>query len=511
MSGRLLTSFLTVGGWTLASRVLGLVRDLFMAAFLGAGAVAEAFQAAFALPNLFRRFFAEGAFNLAFVPLYSKKLERVEDHEAFASNALSALGGILILLTLVAQLFMPAMIYAMASGFSGDARFDLSVDLARIIFPYVLFISLAAVLSGILNAHRHFAIAAAAPVLLNIILIAVMIAAYYAQWDMGLALSWGVAVAGVAQMGLVYYGVRRLGLKISWQFPRWNADLKRLLIIALPALLTGGVIQINILIGRQVASYFEGAYAWLYYADRLYQLPLGVVGIAIGVVLLPSLSRALAAKDATRGQAHYNRAFEFGMILTLPAAVALAVVPLPLISVLFERGAFSLSDSQATAAAVAIYGLGLPAFVGQKIVQPLFFAREDTKTPFYYALVALVLNAIVAIGLSLSVGYLAAAIGTTVSAWVMFLLLLWKSKSLGQEAAFDPRLLSRLPRITLASLLMGGVIFGGFELTSEYFFTAGIRYGALVGLVGFGAISYALFLILLKASNLSELKSFMRR
>ena len=511
MSGRLLTSFLTVGGWTLASRVLGLVRDLFMAAFLGAGAMAEAFQAAFALPNLFRRFFAEGAFNLAFVPLYSKKLERVEDHEAFASNALSALGGILILLTLVAQLFMPAMIYAMASGFSGDARFDLSVDLARIIFPYVLFISLAAVLSGILNAHRHFAIAAAAPVLLNIILIAVMIAAYYAQWDMGLALSWGVAVAGVAQIGLVYYGVRRLGLEISWQFPRWNADIKRLLIIALPALLTGGVVQINILIGRQVASYFEGAYAWLYYADRLYQLPLGVVGIAIGVVLLPSLSRALAAKDATRGQAQYNRAFEFGMILTLPAAVALAVVPLPLISVLFERGAFSLSDSLATASAVAIYGLGLPAFVGQKIVQPLFFAREDTKTPFYYALVALVLNAIVAIGLSLSVGYLAAAIGTTVSAWVMFLLLLWKSKSLGQEAAFDPRLLSRLPRITLASLLMGGVIFGGFELTSEYFFTAGIRYGALVGLVGFGAISYALFLILLKASNLSELKSFMRR
>ena len=389
----LIRSFLTVGSWTLISRVLGLVRDLFMAAFLGAGAVAEAFQAAFALPNLFRRFFAEGAFNLAFVPLYSKKLENDADHEAFTSNAVSALAGILILLTLVAQLAMPALIYAMASGFSGDERFDLSVAMARIIFPYLLFISLAAVFSGILNARGHFAIAAAAPVVLNIVLIGVMIAAYLANWDFGFALSWGVAVAGVLQMGLVYYGIHRLGVRIHWKLPRLTTDMKRLLVIALPALLTGGVVQINLLVGRQVASYFEGAYAWLYYADRLYQLPLGVVGIAIGVVLLPNLSRALASKDEAQGRDSYNRAIEFAMILTLPAAVALAVVPLPLISVLFERGAFLSSDSQATALALAIYGLGLPAFVGQKIIQPLYFAREDTATPFRIALIAMVINA----------------------------------------------------------------------------------------------------------------------
>ena len=509
--GKLLGAFLTVGGWTMASRILGFVRDLFLAAFLGAGALAEAFQAAFALPNLFRRFFAEGAFNLAFVPIYSKKVQSGEDPEGFSSNALSALAGILILLTLLAQLIMPVLIYMMASGFAGDARFDLSVMLGRIIFPYVLFISLAAVFSGMLNARGHFAVAAAAPVLLNIILIAAMMLSYVSNLDIGQALSWGVLIAGVAQMGLVYWAIHRLGIRIQWRLPVINDDLKRLLKIALPALLTGGVIQINLLIGRQVASHFEGAYAWLYYADRLYQLPLGVVGIAIGIVLLPSLSRALAEADDVAGQNAFNRSMEFALVLTLPCAIALIVIPLPLVSVLFERGAFSFTDSRATAAALAIYGLGLPAFVGQKVVQPLYFAREDTQTPFRYALVAMLVNAVLAIGLSFFVGYLAAAIGTTISAWAMLGLLWWNSRDLGAAAEIDAALARKSWRIFAASLAMGFVLYLFNSFASDYFYTGGLRYIAMALAVGLGGSSYFAFLILFRAMRVTELRSFLKR
>ena len=378
----IITSFLTVGSWTLLSRVAGLLRDLMLAAYLGTGVVAEAFQAAFALPNLFRRFFAEGAFNLAFVPLYSKKIESGEDPEKFASEALSVLAGMLIILTLLAQLFMPYLVYAMASGFYEDPRFDLAVSLGRIVFPYVLFISLAALLSGILNARGNFAAAAAAPVMLNVVLIAAMALAGFMGWDLGQSLSWGVVVAGIAQFALVFVAVKNLGIQFKLRLPKLTPDIKRLFILAVPAVLTGGVIQINLLVGRNVASNTEGAFAWLYYADRLYQLPLGVVGIAIGIVLLPSLARNLQAGETQLGQNSFNRALEFALALTVPATVALAIVPIPLISVLFERGAFTSADSIATASALMIYAIGLPAFVLQKILQPLYFARENTKTPF---------------------------------------------------------------------------------------------------------------------------------
>ena len=226
--------FLTVSGWTLISRVAGLLRDLMLAAYLGTGVIAEAFQAAFSLPNLFRRFFAEGAFNLAFVPLYTKKLAAQKDNEEFASEALSTLTGLLILLTLLSQLFMPYLIYAMASGFAGNDRFDLAVELSRIIFPYIIFISLTALFSGILNSHRHFIAAAAAPVLLNIILIISMILSAKTKWDIGITLSWGVFFAGIAQMSLVYFAVRRLGIKLTLRFPKFTPDIKKLFILAVP-------------------------------------------------------------------------------------------------------------------------------------------------------------------------------------------------------------------------------------------------------------------------------------
>ena len=314
---RLGRAFLAVGVWTMVSRVLGFVRDILIAATLGAGPMAEAFLVAFALPNMFRRFFAEGAFNMAFVPMFSKRYQAGQNAEDFARDAFSALAAMLIVLTGIALFAMPWLVLAMASGFLGDQRFDLAVDYGRIAFPYILFISLAALLSGVLNATGRFVAAAAAPVLLNILFIGAVVVAVRAGWPVGRALIWSVPVAGMAQLALVWVAAARAGFRIVPRRPRWTPELRRLAIIAAPAALAGGVVQINLLVGRQVASFTDGAIAWLSYADRLYQLPLGVVGVAIGIVLLPDLSRKLSADDTDGGRAALNRAAEWALALTL--------------------------------------------------------------------------------------------------------------------------------------------------------------------------------------------------
>ncbi|MCG3266782.1 murein biosynthesis integral membrane protein MurJ [Yoonia sp. I 8.24] len=516
---RLMSGFFTVGIWTLASRLLGFVRDIMIAAFLGTGPVAEAFLVAFSLPNLFRRFFAEGAFNMAFVPMFSKKLEGDDGAHQFAQDAFVGMTVLLTGFTILGIIFMPLLVTAMASGFIGDARFDLAVAYGRFAFPYILFISLAALLSGVLNATGRFMAAAAAPVLLNVIFLIAIIGT--ALWgsstqeaqshEVGNALAMAVPVAGIAQMALVWWAAARAGFPLRLRRPKMTPELKRLAIIAAPAALAGGVVQINLLVGRQVASFFDGAVAWLNYADRLYQLPLGVVGIAIGVVLLPDLSRRLRAGDTEGGQNAFNRACEISLALTIPAAVALMVIPYPLVSVLFERGAFDATDTAATAIAVAIYGLGLPAFVMQKTLNPLFFAREDTKRPFYYALVALVLNAALAIGLAPYIGYIAAAIGTTLTGWATVLLLWNGARDMDGAARFDARFKRRLPRILIASLGMGAILWAMAALLSPCFAIATLRYGALLALVLSGIISYFGIGHLVGAFKLAEFKRSLRR
>ncbi len=508
---RLMRGFATVGVWTLLSRVLGFVRDIFIAAFLGAGPVAEAFVVAFSLPNMFRRFFAEGAFNMAFVPMFSKKVETGEGPLDFARDAFSGLASILILFTLVAQIFMPALVFLMASGFAGDERFDLAVLFGRIAFPYILLISLAALLSGVLNATGRFVAAAAAPVLLNVLFISTLSLAALLGWDFGLTLAWTVPIGGIAQLALVWIAASRAGFRLTPRMPRLTPELKRLAIIAAPAALAGGVVQVNLLVGRQVASQFDGAIAWLYNADRLYQLPLGVVAIAIGVVLLPQLSRNLAAEDSAAGQEAFSRAGEVALALTVPCAVALVVIPTPLISVLFERGAFTSDDSAATAVALAVYGIGLPAFVLQKVLQPLFFAREDTKRPFYFALVAMVVNALVAVGLAPVIGYISAALGATLAGWVMAWLLWIYGRKFGEAARFDAQFRTRWPRIVLASLIMGAALYGGFLILSPALGMAGWRYLALAVLLILGGITYALVGQAIGAFRLSDFRSALRR
>ena len=430
---------------------------------------------------------------------------------AFARDAFSGLAAVLIVFTVIAMLAMPWLVWAMASGFVGDARFDLSVTYGRIAFPYILFISLAALLSGVLNAKRRFTAAAAAPVLLNVIFIAALVVASTFGFEIGLALAWMVPVAGVAQLALVWVAAKRAGFALTLKRPVLTPDLKRLAIIAAPAVLAGGVVQINLLVGRQVASQFDSAVAWLYNADRLYQLPLGVVGIAIGIVLLPELSRRLQAGDESGGQDAFSRAGEISLALTIPAAVALVVIPLPLIEVLFQRGKFGPDDSAATAAALQIYGLGLPAFVLQKVYQPLFFARADTKRPFYYALAAMVINAGLAIGLAPYIGYLAAAVGATLASWGMVVLLWFGSREMGFSARLDQRFRTRIWRILIASLLMGGILIAAQLVLNPMFAAGAWRYLALTLLVLAGISSYFATGHLIGAFKIADFRRSMRR
>ncbi len=508
---RLMAGFMTVGFWTLMSRFLGVAREIMILNYIGPGPVMDAFVAAFRLPNMFRRFFAEGAFNAAFVPMFSKKLEADEDPAGFARDALNGLGFVLLVLTGLAMIFMPALVWATAEGFAGSERFDLTVGFGRIVFPYILFISLAALFSGVLNAGGHFAAAAAAPVMLNIFVILAMSAAAYLGGDVVTALVWTVPLAGVAQLALVWIAAARAGFALRPGLPRLTPEMKKLMIIAIPAALSGGVMQINLLVGQQVASNFDKAVGWLYAADRLYQLPLGVVGIAVGIVLLPDLSRRLRAGDDTGAREAFSRAGEISLALTIPAAVALIVVPLPLVSVLFERGATGSDDSAAIALAVAIYGLGLPAFVLQKLLQPLFYAREDTKRPFNYAVVAMIINAAIAIGLAPVIGWIACALATTIAGWAMVALLAIGTRPYGTVARFDTRFHKRLWRVIIAALAMGAVLWGVQATFVQFFYLPGWRYLALLVLIFIGIASYFAIGQLIGAFRLYEFKAALRR
>lgn len=508
---RLMSGFMTVGFWTLASRVLGFAREILITAYIGPGPLMDAFVAAFRLPNMFRRFFAEGAFNAAFVPMFSKKLEGGEDAQGFAQSAFSLLLAAVLLLTGLGMVFMPALVWATAEGFAGDPRFDLTVGFGRIVFPYILFMSLAALFSGVLNATGRFAAAAAAPVLLNIFTCTAMVAGAMLGGEVIDWLIWTIPVAGVAQLALVWIAAERAGVSLRPGLPRLTPEMRHLVRVALPAALAMGVTQVNLVVGQLVASDIENAVSWLFVADRLYQLPLGVIGIAIGIVLLPDLSRRLRADDDGGAQAALSRAGEFALLLTVPSAVAFMVIPAPLVTVLYERGATGPDDVAAIALAVAIYGAGLPAFVLHKLLQPLYFAREDTRSPFRYALICMVVNASLAVGLKPLIGWLAPAVAASAAGWTMVALLWLGARQMGEAARFDTRFLSRSWRILAASAIMGlavhlAVMAFGWTLYLPFW-----RYFALLALVLFGCMVYYGAAHLTGAASLREIKQSLRR
>lgn len=519
----LLRATATVGGMTLLSRVLGFGRDVLVAGALGSGPVADAFVVAFRFPNLFRRFFAEGAFNSAFVPLFSKRLEGEGEAGArrFAEEAFSVLLVTLLVLTLLAEITMPWLMIVMAPGFLDDPqRFDLAVLFTRITFPYLLCMSLVALLSGILNSLGRFALSAFAPVLLNIILIAALQLAAPLLPSAGHALVLGVTVAGIAQLALLVWGCARSGMSLKLRMPRLTPGVRRLIALGVPGVIAGGITQINLVVGQFIASFQDGAVSILYYADRLYQLPLGLIGVAMGVVLLPDISRRLRAGDEAGALGSQNRALELSMLLTLPAAVACGVIAWPLITVLFEatprvlmgdNSAFTDTDSLRTAGALAAFAIGLPAFVLIKVFQPAFFAREDTVRPMYFAGVNTAVNIALGIFLFWRIGLVGLALATSIAAWVNTGFLFWHLQRSGHFIA-DERLKRVMPRIGVASAGLGLALWLTAQALTDWLNGSyGLQVAALAVLVLGGMALYGLLVQLTGAASFRDLIKDMTR
>jgi putative peptidoglycan lipid II flippase len=466
----LVRKFLTVGGGTLGSRLFGFAREMLMAAALGTGPMADAFYAAFRFPNLFRRLFAEGAFNAAFVPLFAKEIEGggKEAAKKFSEEVFGVLFTVLLVITIVMELAMPLIVRTIiAPGFdAGSDKYEVTVRLAIIMFPYLMCMSLTAMLSGMLNSLHHYFAAAVAPIFFNFAMIAALGYGIWVDADavsVAYYLSWAVLAAGILQMVVLYVGVRHAGMSIGFRRPRMTPNVKRLLVLALPAAVTGGITQINQLIGQMIASTKEGAISALQYADRLYQLPLGVVGIAVGVVLLPELSRSLRAGHLKEASNIQNRSLEFSLFLTLPAAAALWVLSDEIIRVVYEHGAFDPKTTTVVAGILAIYGLGLPGFVMIKALNPGFFAREDTRTPMRFTMVSVAVNCVLALSLFPFFAERGIATAEVVSGWLTTIMLFTALVRRG-HFDMDRPFAWRLVRLVIAA----GVMAGALEFASTH-------------------------------------------
>lgn len=517
----LIKRIVTVGGFTLLSRIFGLVRDFLMARYLGAGMAADAFFIAFKLPNFFRRLFAEGAFSTAFVPLFSRALgkditpESQAAAEAFAGRVFSWLLPVLLVLLIIMELAMVPVMLGLTGGFeeASSAKFDLVVELGRYTFPYLVLISIVSFYAGMLNAVGRFGAAAFAPVILNLFMIVSLIAFHDTEATAARMLAGAVSLSGIAQMVLLYVSVRRAGLKLEFPKPQLSDDVKKLLRVMAPAAIGAGVMQINLLADVVIAARMlpEGSVSWLFYADRLAQLPLGVIGIAAGTVLLPSISRLLSANDTEGAAQEQNRALEFTMLLTLPSAAALAVISQPLIATIFERGAFVIQDTEATAAALFAYAFGLPAYVIQKILTPGYFARKDTRTPVIYASISLVVNLILNLVLIQYFAHVGLAVATAIAAWLNVILLYGGLAKRGHYTVNGSTLVSIAKHLVASGIMIGALIASG-TLYQGYFGEDGLaRIVALLAVVFAGASLYFLVLAVLGGLKLGQIRLMLRR
>lgn len=510
----LIRSVATVGGFTMGSRVLGFVRDILIARVLGTGDIADAFFVSQRFPNLFRSLFAEGAFNASFVPLFARRLETEGKTaaRAFAEQVLSVMVVTLLLFTVAAQAAMPWLMHVIAPGFADNpVKFGHAVLFTQITFPYLLFMSLTALQGGILNSLHRFAHAAAAPILLNVVMIAALVAVVPFTGLPGHVLAWAMAVAGVGQFLWMAIACRRAGMALRLPWPRLTPAVRRLLRLMLPGIVGSGVMQINLVIGTIIASLQAGAVSYLYYADRVYQLPLAVIGSALGVVLLPELTRHLRGGRDAAAMSTLNRSIELAMLLTLPAAAALAAIPLPIVAVLFERGAFDAEASTATALALAAYSAGLPAFVLVKVLTPGFYAREDTATPFRIAVVTMVVNTLLSLALFRVMSFVGIALATSIASWLGVMLLGLTLVRRGHFIA-DARLVSRLVRIGLASVAMGAALWAAaLYLAAALAGPLYVKAAALAALVLGGLAVYGLLAAAFGAVRPGELRDRLRR
>ena len=514
-------------GMTLLSRLAGFARDVVLTAALGAsaGPAADAYYTALNFPNLFRRIFAEGAFAAAFVPAYSRTLKTEGEAAAdkVATDALAVVATVTVILTIIAQLAMPWLMTIINVGFLDDpARFKLAVVLTQITMPYLPCMAIAALLSGVLNARGRFLVSGAYPILLNVIMLAAVIPVKDGPIASATAASWSVLVAGVAQAGLCWWAVRKAGANVRLSMPRMSPAVKAIIITAIPAAIGNSATQINVFISGNLSSFVDGGRTWLATADRLYQLPLGLVGVAIGIALLPRLSGAVATGDRDQQQRSMDEALILSMALTLPAATALMGMPFWLVDGLFTRGEFMTIDAENTARALLQFGWGVPAFVLIRILAPAFYARSDSRSPMRYALISVAVNALLAIALffaGMGVSGIAAAVSA--SAWVNALLLaaaLWKSDH------YRPSIhaLSRLSRIAIASIGMGvfvavcswGRVYveAPIENVLSIIGTSrGVKELSMLLVVGLGGLTYVVLAFATRAVTVPEVKRLLRR
>lgn len=509
----MLKGVLTVGGWTMASRILGFARDMLIASRLGAGPVADAFFVALKLPNLFRRLFGEGAFNAAFVPAFAGTLAvqgpKVAQQLAERMAALMTLW--LSLLVVIGIIIMPQLMQVLAPGFTDEpAKFALAVELTRITFPYLLLICLTALVSGVLNGLGRFAAAAAAPIFFNLLSMAALLVLTPYVATPAHALAWGVLASGAVQLGLVLWACARAGMALKiLRPPALTPEVRQVLRRMGPGIIGAGVTQLNLAIDVIIASFLPaGAVSYLYYADRVGQLPLGVIGAAIGTAMLPLLSRQVRSGERLSAHRTMNRAAEMSLLLCLPAAVGQAMLAWPIIAVLFQRGAFGAAEAGATSAALAAYAIGLPAYVLVKIFAPGFFARGDTATPVKIGIAAVVLNLLLNLILTQWLSHVGVALATALAAWFNALALggmLWRR---GQFMP-DRRLRRRVPRLLAAAAVMGLGLWGLQQVLLPS--TPGLGFVVLLGLVVAGCGIYFAAGHLLRALDLREVRGLLRR
>ncbi|HZF75064.1 MAG TPA: murein biosynthesis integral membrane protein MurJ [Acetobacteraceae bacterium] len=491
----MLRSIMTVGGWTMASRILGFARDMLIAAKLGAGPVADAFFLALRLPNLFRALFGEGAFNAAFVPAFAGTLA-AEGHaraRALANHMAGLMTIVLSLLVVAGMVFMPQVLRVIAPGFDdGDGiRFPLAVELTRITFPYLLLICLAALVSGVLNGLNRFAAAAATPMLFNLISMASLLALTPYVATAGHALAWGVTASGVAQLGMLLYAARAHGMAVNpFSVPRLTAEVRQVLRRMVPGVIGAGVTQVNLAVNVAISSLLPaGAVSYLYYADRLVQLPLGVIGAAIGTALLPALSQQIRLGRRLTAHRSQNRAIELSLAFALPSAVGLGVAAGPIVGALFQRGAFDAAAGAATAAALLAYAAGLPAFMIVKALTPGFFARGDTSTPVKVGVFIIALNLSLNLALMPVLGHVGIALSTSVAAWVntaVLAFILVRRRQLRP----DRRLRRALPRLVFAALVMGAALAAMVAFAYPQAAAVITRIGALLAMIVAAGVLY---------------------
>lgn len=517
-------SLATVSGLTLLSRLFGFVRQLILAGVIGASGnpVADAFMAAFRLPNMFRRLLAEGAFQAAFVPLFQGREAEggIAEARRFAEDILAWMVVILTALSAVVMIFTPFAISLLTSGFRDDPeRFDLAVLYARIMFPYLACMSVVGIYGGMLNALGRFAVAAAAPLLLNVGMIAALLATARADIEVtGLWLSIGVMASGVMQLLALLWGALRSKLLLRLRLPRFTKSARRMLALGTPGFIAASALQVNAIVGTNIASQQNGAVSWLAYADQLYQLPLGMIGIALGVVLMPAIGRALKSGDEQRAAHTLEQGFLTALFFALPAAAGLTILGTFIAEALFQDmagmatqmigaggSAFNDTDVEMVGKALFIFGFGVPAFVLQKVFSAAFFAREDTGTPMRFALVAIATNAILSIALFPFIEFLAVPVGTIAAGWLEVGLLVFTLRRRGiiHFRHLFTRLLAMLVSTAgLSAALLYALVYRP-ELQD---ICAGQSWIMLFILAGLGAVLYGILSILLGAIRISDLR-----